>query len=492
MAQYFDNILGALVPVTYTWEAVDTASDTWADLQTWADGSSNYSVISSVEGVPDVEFYTAIIDHGKAEWVNPLIQVVGQGTIITKVYASTTQPSDYISGEPALIVAETGNLDGVYGRYFQFKVEVFSDSASVAQLSSVATELSTNTFTEFFQESSTLHNGTTEMRYPTLTKTYSKILSLNGHARLVDTDDSTPLLVTGIGDRSANAISITNSGGVDAIETVYKFEPAALRFNDNTGSALTDTDDNITFPLSGTGITTGDFQIDFWYQPVKMTWLDGISSPPNYAHSPYFFHLDTGGTDLYLRTGTANSAIEIQYSTNGSTWTTTGSFVYGNNPGGDWYQIKVARDNGTLKLRNHNLATVSVGSYTQDISSATMRLGDLGGNATVGNFYMDDFRISDTFRAPGSSGGPNFDEISGAEPILDPNTQFLLTGQTTNVTPSQTNVPVVTVGVLTDRTQARYAIYRSSGQVVDADVALQVIGLRGISTQGRGSITEAL
>jgi predicted enzyme related to lactoylglutathione lyase len=73
---------------------------------------------------------------------------------------------------------------------------------------------------------------------------------------------------------------------------------------------------------------------------------------------------------------------------------------------------------------------------------------------------------------------------------LDSNTQFLLTGQTSNVTPGQTNVPVITVGALTDNTQARYAIYRSSGQVVDADVALQVVGLRALSSDSNGNIIE--
>ena len=487
MASYFDNTDGSLKIVEYTW--ADLSTETWADHQDWQQGSVNFGSLSGIgDETPDIEYFTPVIDFGSKAWVNPLCLVDALGDINIKVWASETQPSDFISGEPGIIGGTNLSLEALYGRYFQFKVEVFSTSVAQAQLNTVDTTLSSRTQSEFFQESSTLHNGTTEMRYPTLTKTYSKILALNGHAKLVDTDDSTPLLITGIGDRSANAISITNSGGVDAVEDVYKFEPAALRFNDNTGSGLTDTDDNLTFNISGTGITTGDFQIDFWYKPVQMTWLQ--SSPPNYAHSPYFFHLDTGGTDIFLRTQTGNGAIEIAYSLNGSTWISTGQFANGSNPSGDWYQIKVARDSGTLKIRNHNLNTVSAGSYTQDISSAVMRLGDLGGNATVGNFYIDDFRILDTFKAPGGTGGPNFDEISGAEPIIDSNTQFLVTGQTANVAPGQTNVPVITVGALTDRTQARYAVYRSSGQVTDADVALQVVGLRALSSDPNGNIVE--
>jgi len=489
MASYFDSTDQSLKIVEYTWDELST--ETWADYTDWQQGSVNFGSLSGIgDATPDIEYFTNIIDFGSKAWVNPLCTVDAVGDVNIKVFSSETQPSDFITGDPGIDAQKNLSLSAIYGRYFQFKVEVFSSSVGQAQLNKVNTTLSSRTQSEFFQESSTLHNGTTEMRYPTLANTYSKILAVNGHARLVDTDDSTPLLVTGIGDRSDNAITITNSGGVDAVEDVYKYEPAALRFNDNTGSALTDTDDNLTFSMSSTGITTGDFQIDFWYKPVKQTWLDGISSPPNYAHSPYFFHLDTAGTDIYLRTGTANGNLEIEYSLNGSTWTSTGTFVQGGGPSSDWYQFKVARDNGTLKFKFHNIGTVSAGSYTQDISTATMRLGDLGGNATVGNFYIDDFRISDIFRAPGSPGGPNFDNISGAEPILDSNTQFLLTGQTSNVTPGQTNVPVITVGALTDNTQARYAIYRSSGQVVDADVALQVVGLRALSSDSNGNIIE--
>lgn len=481
MASYFDSTDQSLKIVEYTW--AELSSETWADYTDWQQGSVNFGSLSGIgDATPDIEYFTNIIDFGSKAWVNPLCTVDAVGDVSIKVFSSETQPSDFITGDPGIIGGTNLSLEAIYGRYFQFKVEVFSSSVGQAQLNKVNTTLSSRTQSEFFQESSTLHNGTSEMRYPTLANTYSKILSLNGHAKLVDTDDSTPLLVTGIGDRSANAISITNSGGVDAVEDVYKFEPAALRFNDNTGSGLIDTDDNLTFSMSSTGITTGNFTFDFWYQPVKMTWLDGISSPPNYAHSPYFFHLDTAGTDIYLRTGTANGAIEILYSLNGSTWTSTGQFVNGNNPTGDWYHIRVGRSGSTLYVKNHNLGTKTVGTYTQDISSATMRLGDLGGNATVGNFYIDDFRLSDAFRVN--------DTIPGAEPIIDGNTQFLLTGQTSNVTPGQTNVPVITVGALTDRTQARYAVYRTSGQVVDADVAIQVVGLRALSSDSNGNIIE--
>ena len=479
MAGYFDSTDGTIKIIEYTWADINSNGETWADLTTWQSGSDAYG-FSPIDDVADIEFFTAVLDLGRKDWVNPLCSVDAAGDVNIKVFASETATSDTIPGDP-VINGQTGQtFDAVYGRYFQFKVEVFSNSAEEAQLNNVQTNLSTTKQTEFFSEDSTNHNGTTDMRYPTLVNEYSKILLVNGAAKLVDSDDSTPLLVTGIGDRSANAISITNSGGVDAVEDVYKFEPAALRFNDNTGSGLTDTDDNLTFNISGTGITTGDFQIDFWYKPVQMTWLQ--SSPPNYAHSPYFFHLDTGGTDIYLRTQTGNGAIEIAYSLNGSTWTSTGQFVNGNNPSGDWYHIRVGRSGSTLYVKNHTLGITTVGSYTQDISSATMRFGDLGGNATVGNFYIDDFRLSDAYRVN--------DSIPGAEPIIDGNTQFLLTGQTTNVTPGQTNVPVVILGALTDKTQARYAIYRSSGAAVDAFVSLQVTGLPKLTSDDAGNLVQ--
>ncbi len=484
MAGYFDNSDGTIKIIEYTWADINTNGETWADLPSWQSGSDAYG-FSPIDDVADIEFFTAVLDLGRKDWVNPLCSVDAAGDVNVKVFASETATSDTIPGDP-VINGQTGQtFDAVYGRYFQFKVEVFSNSAEEAQLNNVQTNLSTSKQTEFFSEDSTNHNGTTDMRYPTLVNEYSKVLLVNGAARLVDTDDSTPLLVTGIADRSDNAISITNSGGVDAVEDVYKFEPAALRFNDNTGSALTDTDDNLQFSLTDTGITTGEFTIDFWYQPVKMTWLDSISSPPNYAHSPYFFYLNTAGTDLYLRTKSANTHLGLDYSFDGSTWYAYAQeFTFGSGPSNDWYHIKVSRgSNNYLKLKLHNLTTHNIDTnYTETFSGTTMNIGDLGGNATVGNFYIDDFRISSTDRIG--------DGIPGAEPIITTDTQFLLTGQQSNVPVGQTNVPIVTVGALTDKTQARYAIYRSSGAAVDAFVSLQVTGLPKLSSDDAGNLVQ--
>ena len=481
MAGYFDNSDGTIKIIEYTWADINTNSETWADLTSWQSGSDAYG-FSPIDDVADIEFFTAVLDLGRKDWVNPLCSVDAAGDVNVKVFASETATSDTIPGDP-VINGQTGQtFDAVYGRYFQFKVEVFSNSAEEAQLNNVQTNLSTSKQTEFFSEDSTNHNGTTDMRYPTLVNEYSKVLLVNGAARLVDTDDSTPLLVTGIADRSDNAISINNSG-VEADETNYKFEPAALRFNEYDGNqTLTDNNDKIDFNLTGTGITTGEFTIDFWFQPFKMTWLDSISSPPNYRHGDYFFHLDTAGTDLYLRTKTANTHLGLEYSFDGSTWNAYAQeFTFGSAPGDDWYHIKVSRgSNNYLKLKLHNLTTHNIDTnYTETLSGATMNFGDLAG---FNFFYSDDFRVSSTDRIG--------DGIPGAEPIITTDTQFLLTGQQSNVPVGQTNVPIVTVGALTDKTQARYAIYRSSGAAVDAFVSLQVTGLPKLSSDDAGNLVQ--
>lgn len=487
MAGYFDNSDGTIKIIEYTWADINTNGETWADLTTWQSGSDAYG-FQPIDDVADIEFFTAVLDLGRRDWINPLCSVDAAGDVNIKVFASETATSDTIPGAP-VINGQTGQtFDAVYGRYFQFKVEVFSNSAEEAQLNNVQTNLSTSKQTEFFSEDSTNHNGTTDMRYPTLVNEYSKILLVNGAAKVLgETSDGSTAYSNAIGDRSDNNITITNNGAV-ADATNFKFQQASIRFNDNTGSALTDTDANISIPLVNTGITTGPFTIDFWYQPVKMTWLDSISSPPNYAHSPYFLHLDTSNADFYLRTTTINTHLGLEWSSNGSTWNTLQGFVFGNAPSDDWYFIRVVRQvtSGTIDVQLHNLAEQTTVSFGQDIQNGTLKIGDLGGNATVGNFYIDDLRIS-------SANKYTFPvTVPGAEPILESDTEFLATGQTLQIVPPTTGdlIPVVAVGTLTDRTQARYTVYRATGQPVDAFVSLQVTGLPKLSSDAAGNLVQ--
>jgi hypothetical protein len=94
---------------------------------------------------------------------------------------------------------------------------------------------------------------------------------------------------------------------------------------------------------------------------------------------------------------------------------------------------------------------------------------------------MDDVHITDEYNF-----NPN---VPGAEQTVYNSTIFLMNGKTLE-TITTSNIPIVTVGALTDRTEPRYAVYRASGEPVDADVALQVTGLKGMNCDGAGSITE--
>lgn len=483
MAGYFDNSDGTLKIIEYTWADINTNGETWADLTSWQEGSDAYG-FQPIDDVADIEYFTAVLDLGRRDWVNPLCSVDAAGDVNIKVFASETATSDTIPGDP-VINGQTGQtFDAVYGRYFQFKVEVFSNSAEEAQLNRVETNLSTAKQTEFFSEDSTNHNGTTDMRYPTLVNEYSKILLVNGAARLLDNADSTLTYTTVIDDVGPNNITITETGSPTSVTDVFKFEPASIRINDDDGTQILDTNDSLSIPLS-TYITTGQFEISGWMRLQAMEWLDGISSPPNLAHSEYFLHLDTGGTDLYLKTSTEDGLPGLSYSTNGTTWTLVGtpeSALFGGGPEA-WFYWGIARkSSGTTRIwiSSPNKISFEDITYSQSLSGATLKLGDLG-TTTVGEYWFDDVAVYDADQ--------NFIGAPGAAKIVNSSTVFLMNGATEQV-PTNSNIPIVTVGALTERTQARYAVYRASGQATDAFVSLQVTGLPKLSSDAAGNLVQ--
>jgi len=467
MAGYFDNSTGSIKIIEYSWDAINTNAETWADLDTWQSGSANYGFVSSV-GVPDIEFFTNVIDFGRADFVNPLCSVDAAGDVNVKVFATETAPSDFITGDPVINAGTDTTLNAVYGRYFQYKVEVFSNSVEDAQLNNVSTTLSTRTQEESFNANSSTHPGDINMRYVPIVNTYSKILSLNGNAHLLATDDDSTYYEVTFDDESNNNLTLSITGDAAASTDTYKWTPASVRFNDNDSTAITDTNAKISATIPN--ITTGDFTLDGWIYVVKQTWL---SSPPDFAHPEWFLKF---GSDIYLRTATAQAQLRLDYSSNGVNWT-QGPDLTGGEPADNWYYWRLKRESGTLKAFLKDTEW-TLGSNSTNYNNATLEVGDLG--TSNGNLYIDDLRVSSVARS---------NAVPGATFLVDSDMELFLTGATQNVS-TASQIPIVVSGPIGEPTQPRYHVFRASGQLTDAEVCIHVRGLRKLSSDGQGNIVE--
>ena len=449
---YFDPQNNTFKPQLYDWDSL--VLETWDSAITWEDYTGSYT---SSAGVPDLVYTTEIIDNQRLAWVNPLCEVQSSGTHVIKVYAAESiDSSSLLPGDPVIDTSDsTTRIPGVYGRYFQFRVEVFDGADSY--ISQVRTDISTQEQIESITGDSATHPGTTAMRYAPITKEYSVLTSVTGLAKastgvipfltvgsltdptqprynvynITSTDSST--LQASVGDFTGNK-TVTNVGAT--IETgfgQYKWAPYGIL-----------TDSNKYFEFDGLGVTgtggQGDFCLEGW---IKVD-----------TDADYFLKLEDSAYDYRLRTvGESTGTIILQYSKDGgANW--AGSLSASST---DYVHWQIQKNSNTIFL-TFDGATQN-GGYTAnnpwDMDNMTISIGCFG----TGLVYHDDIQYSDGVR---STTTPT------AEFIADANTLCLINGNTTAV-------------VITSGTQL---------SLTDAEVTLHITGLPKMVVNAQGNIVE--
>lgn len=454
----YDRQTGKLIPEFYTW-ADYTQWDPGGDL-TWdlLDGSYTSSL-----GVPDLTFTTEIIDFGRTAWVNPLCTAITSGTHTIQVFAAESiDSSSLLPGDAVIDTDVDTNLNAVYGRYFQFKVNVFDGVDSYIR--GVQTNLSATTQSESFNDDSNTHPGTIAMRYAPITKSYSKLLSITGTGEV--TADIIPLVVRGSlddvtqprykvynilgsgGDSSTivgsvvdytGQKSLTNVGPVTVttIASEYQWPPFGLE---------TLTNQYIEFEGSGVGGAqpgTADFTLEGWVKTVTA--------------GDYFLRIQDSATDYRLRLVADGANWEIGYSTDGgSNWTQRNTSTSGTG----FLHWALIKNSNTVRI--HFDGSSGGGGYNADndwdMDNMTIRIGCVG----TGEQYWDDIRYSQNDQYEGGITSP-----PAAVFIQDADTLLLVNGGQRQV-----------ISLPQDLVET------------DATVSITVIGLPAMTVDSAGNIVE--
>lgn len=453
---YFDPQLNVLKPELYTWDDTNDSSANWANASTWEDWLGSYSATA---GVPDLVFTTEIIDFGRLTHVNPLCTVVSSGTHNIKVLAAESiDSSSLLPGVPEITVTTSGQvLPGIYARYFQFRIEVFDGADSFIR--SVTTDLNSEEQIEMVTGNSSTHGGTQAARIAPLSKSYSVITGLVGNAKadgsitpFVTTGNNTTQAVytvhdftdastedssteVGIADFTNN-VTITNSGAA-AVETNFQFQPSSIEF-ENT--------DKISFTAPSTGNT-------YTYE-MYMNITQAPGGDPGFNHPDHFMVIPTSGNDILIRTGTTSGNLRLDISTDGGSNFTNGS----THSVGTWFHMAIVANGSQIKGYINGNEKVSVSSSATP--SGTVEIGDLGSGGG-GEWYLDEFRISDRVEYTGSFLPPGEHVVTG-------NTKVLINGLKVTVT----------------------STVASEMQTVDAVVNLLVTGLPKMVSDANNNIVE--
>jgi hypothetical protein len=158
-----------------------------------------------------------------------------------KVFAADQiDSSSALPGDPVVNAGQSSAVAGIRGRYFQFQVEVTALADSTlgeqANIQSITTVINTQTQSEIVSGHSDTHSGTTAERIVPITKTYSKILALQGTALYDGTgQDSAGGVGTGesLLDPSLQYIEVGESDGADYVEDSYILQGGSDQADDS-------------------------------------------------------------------------------------------------------------------------------------------------------------------------------------------------------------------------------------------------------------------
>jgi len=182
---------------------------------------------------------------------------------------------------------------------------------------------------------------------------------------------------------------------------------------------------------------------------------------PNLAHPDHFFKLTAGSDNIRFKSRTDGVLTAISYSVNGAAYTDVTSPP--SKPSDDWYHFAFWRSSGVMycAFHHHNTNT-TIGSYSWDLSSCTIELGDLG-TGTTAYIVMDDVAVKSASQYTTSyTGSPGAEEVAGTDHV------FLMNGTTTQ----------------------QSQLVQSSVITTDAPVVFQVTGLPKLVSDDDGNIVE--
>lgn len=437
MTSAYNPATGRLEAIKYQWN--DLQPGVIADWTSWTSWNVDAGGVSSI-GDTLIDYYTEIFDVGRIADVNPtcFVRATGGDVYIDVYAANSIDSSSRLAGDPVISVTSAGQvLTGVRGRYFQFRVRLIENLAGTdVYIKSIITELKTAIQQEMISGNSSTHGGTQAARIAPLTREYSKITGVVGNAKAdtnlrpiltignntsqavytvynisadATTDSST---VVGIQDFTGNQ-TITESGSVSAVEDEYKYTPSSVRFNTNNGTnAVIDTNDKISFSAPASGNT-------YTYEMWKKLWQNPGTSAPGLEHSEYFIKIPTSTSEIRMRTNTDGGKVRFDLSTDGgSTWKTGPQ----GNSNIEWKHVALTGNGSELKVYVDGVRQVFPSDSTISHSgspSGTVEIGDLG--ALAGNWWMDDFRVSDTVRYTANFSVPG-------ELVEDSDTMVLING----------------------------------------------------------------
>lgn len=119
--------------------------------ETWASLTSGWDTYTSGWNLtPDLPltFTTSVVDFGRIELLNPLIEVVANHPVTTTIYYGNTVDSSggSIDSPSSVTVSPNSSVSSINARYFQFAISIdYGDSSGIGPvpaLSSLRTDLS--------------------------------------------------------------------------------------------------------------------------------------------------------------------------------------------------------------------------------------------------------------------------------------------------------------------------------------------------------------
>jgi hypothetical protein len=166
-------------------------TETWASYATW-------TAFTSWKGTPNstLQFTTGIYDLGKIDWVNCVLEIDATLPASTTIFYGTTVDSAGTSIQSATsysVIPSQSTVNALYGRYFQFQINLSQDSANDAEpiIFSIEPTLKTEleTITQADIVTSTL-TGTVGQRNLAFNAPTGKIVNILTQAHIQNLGDS--------------------------------------------------------------------------------------------------------------------------------------------------------------------------------------------------------------------------------------------------------------------------------------------------------------
>ena len=127
---------------------------------------------------------------------------------------------------------------------------------------------------------------------------------------------------------------------------------------------------------------TGDFTIDFWFNPQSTSITGTIFSKEQGGFSPYAFVQTGNNVDFYS-------------SSDGATWNVaSGLRIASGLAAGTWYHIALTRQGGSWRSFQNGVATQAYAGYAGPLFQSTSQFNLGGGLGSYCNCALDELRIS--------------------------------------------------------------------------------------------------